>query len=63
MTKREKLRKKLRNPSADANMQDVQTLLERFGFILARTRAAIIFLNMRNRRFSSKLLFRYTVEK
>lgn len=40
MTKREKLRKKLRNPSADANMQDVQTLLERFDFILARTRGS-----------------------
>jgi predicted RNA binding protein YcfA (HicA-like mRNA interferase family) len=40
MTKREKLRRKLRNPSADANMRDVQTLLGNFGFVLIRTRGS-----------------------
>jgi predicted RNA binding protein YcfA (HicA-like mRNA interferase family) len=40
MTRREKLRQKLRNPSADANMRDVQTLLERFDFVLIRTRGS-----------------------
>lgn len=37
MTKREKLRRKLRNNPADATMQEVQTLLSYFGFELART--------------------------
>jgi len=36
MSKREKLRRKLRNNPAQANMQEVETLLFRFGFILAR---------------------------
>ena len=36
MTKKEKLRRKLRNNPAGATMQDVQTLLGRFGFTLAR---------------------------
>ena len=37
MTKREKLRRKLRNRPADATMQEVQTLLSYFGFELVRT--------------------------
>ncbi len=37
MSKREKLREKLRNRPADATMRDVQTLLEQFGFVLVRT--------------------------
>lgn len=37
MSKREKLRRKLRNNPADATMQEVQTLLGYFGFELART--------------------------
>ena len=40
MSKREKLRQKLRDQPADSTMQDVQTLLERFGFILARIRGS-----------------------
>lgn len=36
MTKRDKLRRKLRNNPNDATMQEVQTLLKRFGFILDR---------------------------
>jgi predicted RNA binding protein YcfA (HicA-like mRNA interferase family) len=40
MSKREKLRQKLRNNPTDATMQDVQTLLNRFGFGLARIRGS-----------------------
>jgi predicted RNA binding protein YcfA (HicA-like mRNA interferase family) len=36
LSKREKLRKKLRNQPVDATMQDVETLLRRFGFALVR---------------------------
>jgi predicted RNA binding protein YcfA (HicA-like mRNA interferase family) len=36
MSKGEKLRRKLRVRPADANMRDVETLLVRFGFTLAR---------------------------
>jgi predicted RNA binding protein YcfA (HicA-like mRNA interferase family) len=36
MTKRDKLRQKLRNNPSDATMQEVETLLSRFGFTLAR---------------------------
>jgi hypothetical protein len=36
MTKREKLRRKLRNNPAGATIQDVETLLTGFGFTLAR---------------------------
>ena len=36
MSKREKLRAKLRNNPSDATMQDVATLLGRYGFILER---------------------------
>ena len=36
MTKRDKLRRKLRNNPNNATMQDVETLLARFGFTLAR---------------------------
>lgn len=36
MTKRAKLRKKLRNNPVDANMQDLQTLLEGYDFVLDR---------------------------
>jgi predicted RNA binding protein YcfA (HicA-like mRNA interferase family) len=36
VTKREKLRRKLRNSPTDATMQDVETLLTRFGFVLDR---------------------------
>jgi predicted RNA binding protein YcfA (HicA-like mRNA interferase family) len=40
MSKREKLRQKLRNPSENVKMQEVRTLLEHFGFILLRTRGS-----------------------
>ena len=40
MSKREKLRQKLRQQPADASMQDVETLLLRFGFILSRVRGS-----------------------
>lgn len=40
MSKREKLRQKLRNQPSEATMQDVETLLYRFGFILARVRGS-----------------------
>ena len=40
MSKREKLRRKLRQQPADASMQDVETLLSRFGFVLARVRGS-----------------------
>ncbi len=40
MSKREKLRRKLREHPADADMHDVHTLLFRFGFSLARTRGS-----------------------
>lgn len=40
MSKREKLRLKLRNNPADANMQDVQTLLQQYGFVFVRTRGS-----------------------
>jgi predicted RNA binding protein YcfA (HicA-like mRNA interferase family) len=40
MSRREKLRSKLRQQPAEASMQDVQTLLQRFGFILVRTRGS-----------------------
>lgn len=36
MSKREKLRRKLRNNPKDATMQEVETLLSRFGFKLER---------------------------
>lgn len=36
MSKRDKLRQKLRNNPTQAKMQDVETLLVRFGFMLAR---------------------------
>ena len=36
MSKREKLRRKLRNNPKDATMQEVETLLMRFGFTLER---------------------------
>jgi len=36
MSKREKLRRKLRNNPENATMQEVETLLSRFGFTLAR---------------------------
>lgn len=36
MSKREKLRRKLRNNPTDATMEEVETLLTRFGFKLAR---------------------------
>ncbi|MBI5961621.1 MAG: type II toxin-antitoxin system HicA family toxin [Chloroflexi bacterium] len=36
MSKREKLRRKLRNNPEGATMQEVETLLTRFGFTLAR---------------------------
>lgn len=36
MTRREKLRRKLRNNPAGATMQEVETLLKNFGFELAR---------------------------
>jgi len=36
VTKRDKLRRKLRNNPTDATMQDVETLLVRFGFTLVR---------------------------
>jgi predicted RNA binding protein YcfA (HicA-like mRNA interferase family) len=36
MSKREKLRRKLRNNPTDATMQEVETLLLRFGFVLDR---------------------------
>jgi predicted RNA binding protein YcfA (HicA-like mRNA interferase family) len=40
VSKREKLRQKLRQQPAEADMQDVQTLLQRFGFTLVRTRGS-----------------------
>jgi predicted RNA binding protein YcfA (HicA-like mRNA interferase family) len=40
VSKREKLRQKLRNQPSEATMQDVETLLYRFGFILARVRGS-----------------------
>jgi predicted RNA binding protein YcfA (HicA-like mRNA interferase family) len=40
MSKREKLRSKLRNNPKDAARQDVETLLLRFGFTLARIRGS-----------------------
>lgn len=36
MSKREKLRRKLRNNPENATMREVETLLSRFGFTLAR---------------------------
>jgi predicted RNA binding protein YcfA (HicA-like mRNA interferase family) len=36
MTKREKLRQKLRNNPQSATMEEVETLLHRFGFVLDR---------------------------
>lgn len=36
MAKRDKLRQRLRNNPVDASMRDVETLLLRFGFTLAR---------------------------
>ena len=36
MSKREKLRQKLRNNPVGATMQEVETLLKRFGFLLLR---------------------------
>jgi len=40
MTRREKLRRKLRSQPANATMQDVQSRLERFGFSLARVQGS-----------------------
>jgi predicted RNA binding protein YcfA (HicA-like mRNA interferase family) len=37
VSKKDKLRRKLKNKGADANMQDVESLLGHFGFKLART--------------------------
>jgi predicted RNA binding protein YcfA (HicA-like mRNA interferase family) len=37
VSKKDKLRRKLKNKVADANMQDVESLLGYFGFRLART--------------------------
>ncbi|MBN1963846.1 MAG: type II toxin-antitoxin system HicA family toxin [Anaerolineae bacterium] len=40
MSRREKLRERLRERPADATMRDVQTLLRQFDFVLARTRGS-----------------------
>jgi predicted RNA binding protein YcfA (HicA-like mRNA interferase family) len=40
MSKRDKLRQKLRNKPADGTMRDVETLLGQFGFSLARIRGS-----------------------
>jgi len=40
VSKREKLRSKLRLQPADASMQDVETLLKRFRFVLIRVRGS-----------------------
>jgi predicted RNA binding protein YcfA (HicA-like mRNA interferase family) len=40
MSKRDKLRQKLRNNPTDATMQEVETLLTRFGFTMARIRGS-----------------------
>jgi predicted RNA binding protein YcfA (HicA-like mRNA interferase family) len=40
MSKKEKLRRKLRNNPKDATMQEVETLLTRFGFRLIRIRGS-----------------------
>jgi predicted RNA binding protein YcfA (HicA-like mRNA interferase family) len=40
MSKRDKLRQKLRNRPADGTMRDVETLLGQFGFSLARIRGS-----------------------
>jgi len=40
MSKREKLRRKLRNNPRDATMQEVETLLLRFGFSLESVRGS-----------------------
>ena len=40
MAKRDKLRRKLRENPADATMQEVETLLQRFGFSLVRIRGS-----------------------
>jgi predicted RNA binding protein YcfA (HicA-like mRNA interferase family) len=40
VSEREKLRRKLRNQPSEAGMRDVQTLLQRFDFSLARARGS-----------------------
>ena len=40
MSKREKLRRRLRQQPADAAMKDVETLLQRFNFVLVRIRGS-----------------------
>lgn len=37
MTKRDKLRKRLRNSPKNVSYQEIDTLLTRFGFVLSRT--------------------------
>jgi predicted RNA binding protein YcfA (HicA-like mRNA interferase family) len=57
MTKRDKLRQKLRNPSADTNMRDIQTLLESFGFVLVRIRGSHYIFEYDDGEQSKQLVF------
>ncbi len=57
MSKRERLRQKLRSLPADADMRDVQTLLERFGFKFVRTRGSHHIFEYDDGKRSSQIVF------
>jgi predicted RNA binding protein YcfA (HicA-like mRNA interferase family) len=57
MSKRERLRQKLRSLPADADMRDVQTLLERFGFKFVRTRGSHHIFEYDGDKRSSQIVF------
>ncbi len=57
MSKRERLRQKLRGLPADAGMRDVQTLLERFGFKWIRTRGSHHIFEYDDGERSSQVVF------
>jgi virulence-associated protein VapD len=63
MSKREKLRQRLRQHPANASMQDIQTLLERFGFSLARIRGSNYIYEYDNGNQFARLLSRCTGAK
>ena len=57
MSKRERLRRKLRSLPADADMRDVQTLLERFGFKFVRARGSHHIFEYDDGKWVSQIVF------
>jgi predicted RNA binding protein YcfA (HicA-like mRNA interferase family) len=57
MSKREKLRQRLRQNPVDGNLQDVKTLLERFNFSLARVRGSHYIFEYEDQAISKQIVF------